>query len=94
MVDSVGNILLKPQYDDIRVASKGLYWVQVGGKANDDGYIEGGQWGLVDSLGNVLLKPQHDAIESASKGLCKVQVGGKPNSLVNRRRANGAWWTV
>ncbi|MBK9489077.1 MAG: WG repeat-containing protein [Haliscomenobacter sp.] len=44
-----------PQYDDIRVASKGLYWVQVGGKANDEGYIEGGQWGLVDSLGNVLL---------------------------------------
>ncbi|MBK9489073.1 MAG: WG repeat-containing protein [Haliscomenobacter sp.] len=39
LVDSLGNALLKPQYDAIESASKGLYRINVGGKPNDYGTI-------------------------------------------------------
>ena len=74
-----GKGFIRPLYDALESASKGLYRVNVGGKANDDGYLVGGQWGLVDSVGQVLIKPQYDALESASKGLYRVNVGGKAN---------------
>ncbi|MBK9489074.1 MAG: WG repeat-containing protein [Haliscomenobacter sp.] len=55
LVDRCRDVLLKPQYDAIESASKGLYRVNVGGKPNSFGKLQGGQWGLVDSVGNVLL---------------------------------------
>ena len=91
-VDSIGNVLLKPQYDAIENASKGLYWVQVGGKANANGFLVGGHWGLVDSVGHVLLKPEYDALERVSKGLYRVNVGGKADIL--GRIVGGQWGLV
>ena len=77
LVDSLGKVLIKPQYDYIESVSMGLYRVNVGGKSGILGGIEGGQWGLVDSLGKVLINPQYETINYDSRGFYKVTLRNK-----------------
>lgn len=51
VIDMVGNVLLPPQYQNVRKHESGRFEVQIGKK-----------WGIVDSKGNVLVQPVYTEV--------------------------------
>lgn len=47
LIDAKGNIVVEPQYDDIRICSNGYAFVQKNHK-----------WGLIDKTGKIIVKPK------------------------------------
>ena len=61
-IDTKGNELIKPMYEDAYQFKEGLAAVQT----------KSGKWGFIDKAGRVIIKPQYEAIKSFSEGLAAV----------------------
>jgi hypothetical protein len=65
-IDTTGNVVVKPKYNEVENFSDGLARVRTGTK-----------WGLVDKSGNEVIKPTFDAIYEFINGKAQVLLNGE-----------------
>jgi hypothetical protein len=65
-VDSTGNVIVAPKYNQVENFSGGLAKVRIGSK-----------WGLVDKTGAVVIKPTFDWIYDFVGDKAKVKINGE-----------------
>ncbi|MCX6296234.1 MAG: WG repeat-containing protein [Bacteroidetes bacterium] len=65
-IDTTGNVIIPPKYNEVTNFSGGLAKVRMGQK-----------WGLVDTKGTVIIKPTFDAILDFVDGKAKVLLNGE-----------------
>lgn len=78
--DSLGNIIIKPQFDDVGCFNEGLASVCVGAKriryVTDSGDSatawSGGKYGFIDKKGNFIVEPIYDFCNFFSQGVAVV----------------------
>lgn len=76
LIDSNGEMIIKPQYDDVREFIEGF------------GYFkQSGKWGLVDKAGNIVFEPVFNSILNISEGMALIKIEGKYGfaDLINRQ---------
>ena len=56
LINTAGEIVIKPQFDRVYSFSEGLAWVKIGGK-----------YGFINPTGEVVIKPQFDDARDFSK---------------------------
>ncbi len=60
-IDTTGNVIVKPKYNQVENFNDGIAKVRLGQK-----------WGLIDATGNEIIKPTFDAIYEFIDGKAKV----------------------
>lgn len=86
-VDTLGNIVIKPEFDGVGCFNEGLVSVCVGttkvhydvGNGNGDSAtaLVGGKYGFIDITGMFVVKPQYDYCSFFSQGVAVVEKNGK-----------------
>ena len=61
LIDHLGNLIVKPEYDDIEDFSEGIAIVEINNK-----------FGAIDKEGKIVIKPQYSEMYSFQEGLAKV----------------------
>ncbi|GHT85204.1 hypothetical protein AGMMS49960_18660 [Betaproteobacteria bacterium] len=72
-INAKGDVVIKPQFDDVRFFRDGIAAVKLDGK-----------WGFIDTKGGMLVKPQFDGYRHLGDGLIDVRQGEK-HGLINTR---------
>ncbi|MBN2442525.1 MAG: WG repeat-containing protein [Spirochaetales bacterium] len=72
-VNSLGKIIIEPQYKNINDFSQGLAAVKIGNK-----------WGFIDLTGYLVIKPQFDEVDSFYEDISRVKIGNK-TGYINRK---------
>jgi len=72
-VDKQGNVVVRPQFEDVGVFGEGLASVEIDGK-----------WGYIDKQGTLVINPQFEQAHSFSNGLAEVKIEGK-FALIDKR---------
>ena len=70
--DRRGNIIVQPTYDDAFPFREGLARVNLGGRMQFPGFIEGGKWGYVDTTGKVALELKYQWVGDFCDGVAQV----------------------
>jgi hypothetical protein len=65
-IDTTGNVIVKPKYNQVENFNDGIAKVRLGQK-----------WGLIDATGNEIIKPTFDAIYEFKDGKAKVLLDKK-----------------
>src|SRR5438105_2982043 len=60
-INSAGQIVINPQYDEATWFSEGLAGVKINGK-----------WGFIDEAGRIVIQPQFDGVIDFYEGLASV----------------------
>jgi len=65
-IDTIGNIAIEPQFDDIGETSEGLVQFK-----KDD------KWGFINKTGEIVIEPQFEIANSFKEGFAIVKKNGK-----------------
>ena|ERR1700746_3042911 len=65
-IDTTGNVIVPPKYNEVTNFSEGVARVRNGRK-----------WGLIDTKGTILIKVECDFIGDFADGTAKVMIGGQ-----------------
>lgn len=65
-IDTIGNVIVKPKYNQVENFNNGIAKVRLGQK-----------WGLIDATGKELIKPTFDFIGEFINGKAKVLLEGE-----------------
>jgi hypothetical protein len=77
LIDSLGKVLIDPQYTYLRCDDDTLILINQGGDCQNEN-CEGGKWGLINLSNQRKLEPKYNLIQSFSNiGLALVNQGGK-----------------
>lgn len=79
-VNSVGEIISKPQYDSVSGFSDGISWVNIGAEEDYDGFLIGGKWGIINLKGEYIIEPIYDNMQNFNEDVswvCKDSNTGK-----------------
>ncbi len=71
-INSTGQIIIKPHFDEVKLFSEGLAAVRIGNK-----------WGYINKTGQVIIAPQFDSTYDFSDGLAAVDISGKMGYVNN-----------
>jgi len=71
-VDTTGKFVVKPDYDFLGFMVEGRVRVNVGGKPDDKGFMEGGMWTFIDSLEEPVSAPVYEAVNDFCEGRARV----------------------
>lgn len=63
LIDRSGNIIVQPQYEDVRPFSEGMAAVR-----------KGFNWGFIDSTGKEIIKPEYSAVSDFKNGFARVTI--------------------
>lgn len=75
-VDTAGKVLVRPEYDFLGCLVEGRARVNVGGKPDDVGNMEGGGWTFIDSLEQPVSAPVYEAVSDFCGGRARVMKRG------------------
>ncbi|HPB25475.1 MAG TPA: WG repeat-containing protein [Bacteroidales bacterium] len=75
-VDTAGKYLIRPDYDFLGCLVEGRARVNVGGKPDDHGFMEGGFWTFMDSLEQPVSVPVYEAVSDFCEGRARVMKHG------------------
>ncbi len=73
VIDSAGNIVVQPLYDDVQFAGNGTWAI-----------VQNNKWGMIGKDGNVIIAPVYDNIQPFRNGMSIVFSGGL-QGLINER---------
>lgn len=73
VIDSAGNVVVPPLYDDVFFSGNGNWTIVVDKK-----------WGIIDKQGNIIVAPVYDLIQPFRNGMSIVFSGGL-QGLINQR---------
>lgn len=67
-INQLNEIIIPFLFDDADVFSENKAAVNIGGRLNDGGWVEGGSWGVIDAKGNYIVEPYWDLLNPYSCG--------------------------
>ncbi|HYF32566.1 MAG TPA: WG repeat-containing protein [Chitinophagaceae bacterium] len=67
-INQHNELVIPFRFDDADVFSENKATVNTGGKINEDGWVEGGRWGVIDANGNYIINPSYDLLNPYSCG--------------------------
>jgi hypothetical protein len=97
--DSLGNIIIEPQFEDAYPFKNGFAAVYVGGHKEKieeyRSYHTGGKWGFIDRTGKIVISPQFDFVHSfEANRTAAFCIGGENNLQGEHFFWEGGKWGI